>query len=93
MLPPVILMHMLNSSHSESHSGGETFLVRKSWGIFNRNHGFISTFLLPSGAPPTGPPMGPPSGLEAREASLRRLGALLPVDWGGLGLGSALQGF
>ena len=49
MLPPVILMHLLNSSHSESYS--ETFLVGEFPRDFSQTWFYISS---PSGGP-TGP--------------------------------------
>ena len=65
MLPPVILMHIGRSSHSES-SGGSTELPSKGFcRIFSRNHGSMNTFL------PWGPPYGATGPLWARpEAGL-----------------------
>ena len=58
MLPPVILV--LHST-LESHSGGHmNFLVRNSYGIFPRSHGFMGLSLAPLGVPLQGPPIGPP---------------------------------
>ena len=63
MLPPVLLMHRVDSSHSESHSGGlvklpSNYLFK---GFFSRHHCFISTFYFPWGLPLQGPPyMGLP---------------------------------
>ena len=54
MLPPVILMHRLKSSHSESHSGWLVNFLNSyefPWN-FLRNHGFMILFLLPGSLGP-----------------------------------------
>ena len=63
MLPPVIYMHTLDSSHCESQSGGSIELPSKEFWNFSGNHCFISTFLPmgPYRAPPAGGPIAAPS--------------------------------
>ena len=91
MLPPVLLMHMLSSSHSESHFGWPygTFLVRHFW-TFPR-HGFPCS--LPSRGP-TGAPLGvrgrsylrPAAGPRPARVQLGT-GKLRLLAWLGLGFG------
>ena len=59
MLPPVILMHRLKSSHSESHSGGAIELPSRGLlGGFLQKSMFYEHFLFSPRAPP--PSQGPP---------------------------------
>ena len=65
MLPPVIPMHMLTSSHSEVHFGGSEELPSKEIPRdFSQTSWFYCSFLFPRGPPlqgPWGPPLtGPP---------------------------------
>ena len=61
MLPPIILMHRVTSSHSESHSSNTIELPNKEFlRIFPRNHCFIIYFLFSLQGPLQGPPYGAP---------------------------------
>ena len=71
MLPPVIYMHRVNSSHCESHSGGLVKLSNSFLGdFFSRNHGSISPF-FPLGVPSRGPTG--PRGSGTGDLALARL--------------------
>ena len=59
MLPPVLLMQRLTSSHSESYPWLiRTFLVKKFPRMFPRHHGSMSTSFFPLGSPLQGPRRG-----------------------------------
>ena len=68
MLPPVILMHMLDGSHSEVHFGGHVKLPSEE---FPRDFSQAPWFYgssSPYRAPIQGPPQGPPLAEAARRS-------------------------
>ena len=101
MLPPVILMHMLDGSHSEVHFGGHVKLPSKE---FPRDfpqtpwfYGSSSPYRAPIQGPPQGPPLAEarcakePAGLVRQRKQLGFARARLGLGWLGFRLAFGLD--
>ena len=83
MLPPVILMHMLDGSHSEVHFGGHVKLPSKEFPRDSPQTPWFYGSSSPYRAPIQGP-QGPPLAEAARRSQAWCVSA---SDWASLGLG------